>query len=79
MIAQPKYSRVLMRSWRITAPDRAPNTASRLKSSDTTVGLESFCARIWSVYATPLEKLPTYKIGPRQIASDYTAGCDGAR
>ena len=37
-------------SWAMLAPANTPNTDSRLKSSDTIVGLpESFCARICSV------------------------------
>ena len=34
------------------------NTDSRLSSREITVGLEPFWARIWRVYATPLEKNP---------------------
>ena len=38
------------------------------------MGLESFCARIWRVYPTPLEKMPTYRTGPIQASSPAQSG-----
>lgn len=49
MSTQPKYSFMLIWSWRMTAHARVANTDSRLKSRDTTVGSESFWARICKV------------------------------
>ena len=49
MMTQPMYSRTLICWCRMMAPAMTANTLSRLSRMVTTVGLESFWARICSV------------------------------
>ena len=51
----------------MSAPLTTAKSDSRLNNSETTIGLESFCASICNVYATPLDKMPVYRIAHRQI------------